>query len=513
MMKQTIWLVLLTLTAFEAEANMTWNRHDVRRFVEKQFSASTYDAISPHGKRKSVSSHIESENRVLDSNRRQRLSAQAMDAQRNDALAAWAIRQHLNYVSLFDFFPCTPDREFNNDLKTLMQRDNRRENCDVGGRHSWNRIRRLLEARKTLDGDSGLTKLRSGYVQGIESHAIANPRKPPRGENWELGVRLGRGRRATGYNVKERDRRGRTVDRFISARNMFLFGAFEGRFDQSRGISSFASGMMKFRDTQEGFDYAMANLKVRQLFAMAITRERDKFLDPTHGLTGRQDANPTEGDEEDDIDPQPRVKFDGPQILELDEGEDAQFLHVDSPGGNTQEFLRLYIHIALLSLDIPMNFFDPKYVNFAGGRTSWNQYERSCVDKREEQLALHDWYTDWRVTRWMLPRSAGGTGELILPRGWTIDDVCWEWVPRGVPWWKPEEELESELLAAQHGLDNLERIARRHNLGDVRENLRVNAEIMEFARKELGIDLVIGPKQPSVNINTGRGNREDDAEV
>ena len=376
-----------------------------------------YDAINPKGRRKSVSSQIRSEDVVLDANKRRRMTAQAMDLHRNAGLAGWALRQHLNYVTLFDLYFSTPDASLNNDLAALMERDNKRENCDVGGRHSWNRIRRLAEVRKMLDGDVGIARLRSGLLQGIEGNTIVTPADVFANSVWEQGVLLGPGKRAKAYNVRETVA-GKSVDRMISAENMFLLAAFEGRFNQVRGISSFSAGMNEFRDFYETIDYARAKVKVEQLIALAITREHEET---ENGSTLGNRVDGTDETETDDAPPvptqPPQVSFgEGPVKLDLDPGEDAKFLNAGNPSSQTQEFLRLCVHLALLSCDIPMNFFDPKYVNYSGGRTSWNQYERSCIHKREDQLDLHAWYTNWRLARYILPKSMGGTGEIVLPR-------------------------------------------------------------------------------------------------
>ncbi|MBK8583840.1 MAG: phage portal protein [Flavobacteriales bacterium] len=205
--------------------------------VSKLFSgtSSTYSAVVNDGRRKSVSSHIRSEDLVLNQQRRKQLSASAMDLQRNVGLAAWAIRQHLNYVALFDFYASSKDRGLNAELHALMERDGKKDNLDIGGRHPWTRFRRLCEVRRTLDGDVLPIKLRSGYLQGIESHQIVDPGTQFPNAKWKNGVLLGTGNRAIAYNVRDADGK----DRMVSSENGFLFGCFEGRFDQVRGISSF----------------------------------------------------------------------------------------------------------------------------------------------------------------------------------------------------------------------------------------------------------------------------------
>ncbi len=469
-------------------------------------ATSGYDAINPKGRRKSVSSQIQPEDTVLNANKRRRLIAQSMDLQRNVGLAAWAIRQHLNYVTLFDLYISTPDETLTSDLQTLFERDSRMENCDVGGRHSWNRMRRLAEVRKTLDGDVGIMRLRSGYLQGIEAHCIVNPDRIYSGSTWEQGVLLGPGKRAKAYNVREVSQ-GKRTDRMVSADNMFLLGCFEGRFDQVRGISSFTAGMNEYRDLYETLDYASAKVKVEQLFALAILRDKETVgAAPTVGrrVDGVDDSDSDEStDAQGDVTRTPQVACgDGPALLDMDPGEKPEFLQATNPSSSTQDFLRLSIHLALLSLDIPMNFFDPKYVNYSGGRTAWNQYERSCISKREDQLALHDWYTRWRLARYLYPKEVGGTGEIILPRSIDGSDIRCEWVPRGVPWWKPSEELQAELQAIGGAIDTPQMVTRRHGNGDWYRNVDEIAKAQKYAESR-GVQLKFGGSPSPFTIVTG----------
>lgn len=477
-----------------------------RETVGRLFTASSgYEAIESNGRRRQVSSRIQSEDKVLNTQRRRALNANAMDLQRNVGIAGWAIRQHLNYVALFDFYACTKDRGLNADLTALMARDSKADQCDIGGRHPWTRLRRLAEVRKTLDGDCGIIKLRSGHLQGIESNQIVDPGMKFPNSRWVQGCLLGAGNRAKAYNVRETiEGQGgaNKRDRMVSADNMFLFGAFEGRFDQVRGISAFAAAMNEFRDLAEALDYARAKVKVEQLFALAIERDAEPESSAGSAMGRRVDGSDEDDSVEVDETTTAQVDFGrGPVQLNLDPGEKAKFLAGANPSSQTQEFLRLSIHLALLSLDIPMNFFDPQYVNMSGGRTSWNQYERSCVAKRDDQLALHDWYTNFRLARWLLPKSVGGTGELVLPRSTSVSDLRNEWVPRGVPWWKPAEELDAELRSVAAGLDTPQRICRRHNLGDFESNLdEIQAAIK--AAEERGIQLQFGGSQSPFTIVT-----------
>ncbi len=63
-----------------------------------------------------------------------RLQANANDVNRNFAMAAWAVRRHLDYVARFEFQATTPDEGLNRDLKVLMEIQSKPLEFDAGGR-------------------------------------------------------------------------------------------------------------------------------------------------------------------------------------------------------------------------------------------------------------------------------------------------------------------------------------------------------------------------------------------
>ena len=148
---------------------------------------------------------------------------------------------------------------------------------------------------------------------------------------------------------------------------MIAHGYYD-RFDQVRGISPLAAAINSFRDVYEGIDYALAKMKVEQLFALVFTRDGDAA--PARIMDGSDDENGY------------KVDFGkGPVQLDLSAGDNAQFLKTDNPGSNTQQFIEAVLGIALHSLDLPMNFHDPSRTNFFGSRAAWLLYDRSCINK------------------------------------------------------------------------------------------------------------------------------------
>ncbi len=158
-------------------------------FLNRLRSAFKYDALEPKGKRRSVPKTIFREDQYTRGSGRAGLQANAADLGRNLSLAAWMTRRHLDYVSQFAFHGRNEDRDLNDQLERLMREDSRPAASDIAGRFGREKIFRLAEARRVLDGDTFLVKHSDGRLQGIQADLIADPPKPqPTNEDWISGV-------------------------------------------------------------------------------------------------------------------------------------------------------------------------------------------------------------------------------------------------------------------------------------------------------------------------------------
>jgi len=328
----------------------------------------SYDAIIDKKRRKPPSGVTQSEDKLLDQSGRRKLTSGTRDIRRNFAIAAWAIRKHLDFVSQFEFHSRTEDDGFNRDLEWLVRNVwARPNNCDAAGRHTFPKMIRLAEACRTVDGDMGMLKLSSGHLQGIEGDRWRNPNGRPSfeqdgGTRWIHGVKVNKAGRALAYGLHNRINGGTAFrfDRTIPGSRVCMHGFYD-RFDQIRGVSPIAAAINPLRDVYEGFDYALAKAKVSQLFALAIYSQVDE---PTGELTTGIDSD---GDGEED-----RYEVDlggGPIKLELDPGDRAEFLESNQPSSEFQAFSEVIIGVALKALDIPFNFYRENFTNFCGSRS------------------------------------------------------------------------------------------------------------------------------------------------
>jgi len=438
--------------------------------------SSGYDAIKSTGKRKAASSVLKHEEEQLKHRDRKALIGTGRDLNRNYSIVAWCVRKHLDYVSQFDFQSRTGIDEFDMQLEKLIEEWSRPANCDIAGRHPFKRMLRMFEARRTIDGDVFAIKRSNGKLQPIESDLIQDP--PTRenvGMGWFNGVKVNTDGRATAYGLYRRSTAGQYEFQKTVRAGAVIHHAFFDRFDQVRGISPLAAAFNTFRDTYEGVDYALAKLKVEQLFAMVITDSSQDGMG-THTKSG------------DGYD----VNFGkGPIKLEMDPGDDAKFLTTDNPGSSTQDFLHMVLGMALKALDLPFSFYKEDFTNFFGSKAAFMQYERSCRAKRQDVQDMLRKITVWRMQLWIQD------GELKLPAGMTLRDIPFEWVALGMPWWDPAKEIKGDLMAIGAGLDSPQRVCRERGRGEWTDNIKQIAKAKEFAQ-EMGVEITFTPEPAKV---------------
>ncbi len=394
-----------------------------------------YDATKTSGRRRNPVNQVAAEDRRLDTNNRKTLIATTRDARRNFAVLRWMINKHLDFVVSHNFQAQTNDDDFNRRLERFVEVASRKEFFDSTQRHPRRRWMRMAEAARTIDGDFLGVKMFGGSLAGIEGDRIRdNPEANKETETWIHGVRVNSRGVPDRYAIHKRQGSQFEYERTVRADRAIFFGYFD-RFDQYRGISPVAAGLNSLRDLYEGFDYALAKAKVDQLFALALTRNSEYGI----GGSGETDDNDPGGERQ--------VNFEkGPQLLDLDIGEDAKFLSNNTPAADTANFWQTITAVVLKALDIPYSFFNESFTNFFGSRSALILYIKSVQNKRlDVQEFLNEWLC-WRLEIGQI------RGEIQLPEGFVCDPVNWKWIPDGVAWWNPAQEIGAWLAAIEGGL-------------------------------------------------------------
>ena len=408
---------------------------------KSSFSSSAvggYHATQSTVRRPTPQSKLISEDDQLKARERKRLIWSARNVKRNFAVASWAIRKHLDFVANHTFACKTQDDDLNNLVESLMKGWSKKNACDVAGRHPLSRFVRLAESCRTVDGDCFIMKLRGGQIQAIEGDRVRDPDKLENGQVWSHGVLKNGQGKAKAYAIHKRTSSGFEFERTVRANRAIQFGYFD-RFDQVRGISPLAAAINPLQDVYESTEYALAKMKVAQLFGLVLKREMGAELDdPTE--------TDSDGDEVDDTGAGSKTAYDidfgsGPVMLDLDPGDEAEFLENKTPSTEFDRFLHHTISMALKAIDIPYSFYDEAYTNFFGSRSALILYLKSCESKRAAVQELLGEITDWKINQW---KSEG-----ILPNV----DIPFRWTPSGVAWWNPVQEVKGAVMRIAAGLD------------------------------------------------------------
>jgi len=410
-----------------------------------------YDATKSTHRRKAPSGVLRSEDQEQTPSERAKLLSGSRDIARNFGIAGWALRKHMDYVSTFHFQPKCKDKRLNERLKSFVDWWGRPENFDVAGRHSLRRSIRMLERARSVDGDQLVVKIASGKVQFVEGDRVRTPYGGfPDGTpvtSVEHGVQCDwdQAGKAIRYAVC---RRGRSNDfstnagsfffeRWVPTENATLHGYFD-RIDQIRGVALMAPTINVFRDVYEGADYALAKMKVNQLFGLAIYRDKADMLG-------------TKTEEEDRF----VVDFGkGPQFFDLDKEDKAEFLESQSPSDQFQSFAATSIAMALKAFDIPYSFYAENFTNFSGQRQAWIQYDLSAYDKREENRILLINLLRWRLAIAIADGYFDGYGVT------SVDDLPFDWMNAGIPWINPLQEVQADTQAVASAFTSRQRVCR-----------------------------------------------------
>lgn len=428
----------------------------------------TYDAAK-RGNRQGSPSQIRGEDDHLNKRDRAAVTGSAMDLRRNSSLVKWAIKKHLDYVSHFRFQAKTGDADLNTQIENLWRWWSNAENCDQTKRFNFRKMIRLAESTRTVGGDVALVKNQYGRLQMVEPDRICQPtdKELTAGEKqkWVQGVLVGATGEALAYAVCERgagnERKWQTT---VPAADV-IFIAYRERFDQYRGVSLIADAINDFRDLYEAKDYALAKIKLAQLFGVKIKRQNAG--DPETGLMPPGDT--TERTSYD-------INFkDGPMMVDLEPGDDAEIMESHNPSSETQAYMVHVIMMALKCLDLDYSFFDSSHTNFYGSRAALNSYLKACEPKQEDLIEAQDKIAYWIIGFWI------DAGLLVLPAGMTISDVRWEFIPDGVPFWDTQKDALGTASLIAMGLETFEGVARKTN-SEWQDNIIRNAASAKFAR-------------------------------
>lgn len=400
-----------------------------------------YDAIATNKRRRTLSGILRSEDFELLAVDRKKLVSGTHDLGRNFSIAKWMIERHLDYITTATLKWRSGSDELDKLVEAKLRDWNGRRKSDLTRRHSLTFNFRLAEAMALKCGDMLPIRLADGRVQWLEGDRVATPTTGIPAEygidvrTLVHGCQLDQYGGVLNYVTCTRGPKinpwqqptGLIFDQVVSEQDATLYGFFD-RYDQVRGVSPLACALNSLQDIYEAKVYALGRMKIDQLWALAVYREKSEELGDSTDYTKLPIA-------------------DGPVIADMDPGDRMEAIQSSQPSTQFQDFMQRAIQFSLKALAIPYSFFDEAYTNYSGARQHLLQYEQSAKVRRTEHFEMRDEIIEWRVRMFVMDGEL--PPEVLAPGRFN-----WEWVAAALPWIDPLKEAQAKLLLLNANLES-----------------------------------------------------------
>ena len=467
-------------------------------FIDGVYAPTTmfgYHAVEDKGRRQAPLTTVKHERKILTNTKAKKLLATAQDQLRNHSLVAWMVRKHLDYVSKFHVGFRSGRPSVDSIVQRIFKWHGSPENLDIAKRLGRDEMFRLFELEKVIAGDAALVKLPRLKLQGVESDLIAKGSWGDRavgGNDWKvwnelpergIGVNESTGERIN-FAICNRGNGSQVIFDHLEKAENIIFDGYWTRFtSQDRGVSPLSTAINTVQDLNEAFEFNLIKAKMHALFGIAVMRNPAGTTD-LGGAAGVTDE--TEEEEENDSDTHLDIIPDQINFLDMNPGEDVKIIESGTPSSEFVEASYLYVHLAMMSLDIPITCFDSRRSSFSARIADLNEYEVSCESKRTKNRYVRQAYSNWLLEQiWNTENSAWRLKEIASAVKMTLRDVqeAVEWIPNGSPWLDKYKQAQGEQLAISIGLDNAVDAARRRG-GDVFQNIDKQAEVLNYAKSK-----------------------------
>lgn len=457
------------------------------------------DAVDSNPRLPPVVTDTRAPDEVYNQRRADQFVTVSRDGQTNNTLLQWAINKHLGFVSSFTYRSREKDPGLRKAMNDFIEMRSSESRCDASGRFTRDKLTRFIESHAAVDGDVLEVLVRGQGSELVTSDCIRNPDNSAdtyvKGKGgWVRGAKLDGQGRVIGYAVHRRNTGGTyEFSQFVRSGNCRLRGYFRG-YRQWRGMSPLVCAANDFRGVYTNKDLAMAKARIAQYFAV-----KWKFANqPIPGVDALGAEKNTDTNEY-------KLKLNdaGVASTRLYEGDDVDFMTVDTPGSSFMDLHRVVSDLAVKAFDLPWCLFDESYTNYVGAQVAMQVYDSACKDKQRDNARHLHW---WEVNQF---QDGVVTGEFDLPSGRTVDSLISNWIPAGLPYWDRGKRIEASREAVSMGLANLVDECHEESGGDIFENIDRNAEVLKYAAdKGVPIDLAYRPASPMFDVPPKRDQQQ-----
>jgi capsid protein len=378
----------------------------------------------------------------------------------------------------------------------------RRENCDIGKRHSLSQMIRLRAAGEYLDGDGALLKLSSLKLQGIEGDNIRSPDyktdiagMPEEAKKSIQGLILDRFNAVQKYVIcMKTENPGRyKFAALVDAENIIYGGNFF-RFDQIRGVPALNTAANTAQDVKEIDEYQLQKVKMHAMHALVFKSDASTTgynEAPIAGIAGNSSGTVANT-------PQYQFELDSGLKMELNPGDSVDMLESKTPSREYKEFSELMMRKFFLTLEgLPYEFF-----NCGNASYSAMKHIRAEFKFGIQLSELKNRDIRYSVLEWALPALLVQNG-IRLSKKFAGNKIFrfLTWLPQAEPWLEEDREVSAALARIDGGLSNLEDEAARRgkNAYDV---LRGTQRVQSYIKKSKIVSVVGMPGAVLWNADT-----------
>jgi len=422
-------------------------------------STGSYDIVKDKGRRKNTRTGKSTEAISYNQRHRDRAQGTIYDLIRNDIMAKWAFEKFLDYSTFHYFQSSTGDAVLDDNIEWAMADWMLPVNCDVGGKHDFDKIISLMASGVALDGDCALLKTHDYKLQGIEGDNIrsldckVNYNKgtvPAIAKDAVQGLILDDYGRVTNYIIcsKSTTNPNRYDYKAIVPADSIIFDGNFFRFDQLRGIPILNAAANIAQDIKEIDEYQLLKVKMHSMFGLAFKSDaiNSGFGDAPISdiINGTSDTAPT-GEKY-------QFEMDAGMKMELNPGDSVEMFESKTPSSEYLDFSELMIRKFMLSFGIPYEFFKP-------GDSSYSvmKHVRAEFKIGMQRFERRNRYIRELITRWVLPHLIE-KNSIKLPKKLSYNDVLKSinWLPQAEPWLDEDKEVTAALARIGGGLSNYE---------------------------------------------------------
>lgn len=458
----------------------------------------SYEINRDKGRRRNPRTGKAQEHITYNQRHRDKAQGTIYDLIRNDITAQWAFKKLLDYTTVHYFQSSTGDSVLDDDIEYIVEQWSRRENCDIGKRHSLGQMIRLRAAGEYLDGDGALLKLSTLKLQGIEGDNIRSPDyKTDTAGMPEIAKTSIQGLILDKYNAVKQyvictktNNPGRyKFASLVDAENVIYGGNFF-RFDQIRGVPVLNAAANTAQDVKEIDEYQLQKVKMHAMHALvfksdaALTGYNEIPL--PGGIAGNGSGTVSNT-------PQYQFEMDSGLKMELNPGDSVDMLESKTPSREYKEFSELMMRKFFLTWEgLPYEFFNCGNASYSAMKHIRAEFKFGIQQSEQKNRDIR-----YSVLEWILPALLA-QNKIRLPKKFAGDKIFryLSWLPQAEPWLEEDREVSAALARIDGGLSNLEDEAARRgkNAYDV---LRGTARSQSYIRKT-GLVLTVG--MPGANL-------------